>query len=102
MPEGDIPETEAEVRQLVRDIVVELAPTPEGYSGGESHLVDDLDYHSLALLEMAFALEDEFDLPPIDEPTARAIVTVGHVEDHVVRELMGAGLLAASLDSALR
>jgi acyl carrier protein len=53
----------------------------------EARLVDDLQYHSLALLELAFTLEDEFDLEPIDEKTAQQIVTMGDVEDYVIGKL---------------
>ena len=76
----------------IRRIVRELAPEPEG-GGEDAHLVDDLAYHSLGMLELAFTLEDEFDLPAIDEETARRIVTIRHVEDHVVGSLRERGLL---------
>jgi acyl carrier protein len=83
--------SEEELRKVVRGIVIELAPNPAGQSSETSRLVDDLGYHSLALLELAFALEDEFDLTPIDEPTARTIVTIKDIENHVARELKTAG-----------
>lgn len=38
-------------------------------------------------MEVAFALEDEFDLEPIDEETARKITTVGNVQDLVLEKL---------------
>jgi acyl carrier protein len=75
---------EEDVRTLIRQIVRELAPNPEGSPKEDANLIEELEYHSLALLELAFTLEDEFDLPPIDEETARKIVTVRNVEDHVV------------------
>ena len=76
--------TEAEVRDSVTAIVTELAPNPEQTEGaGDSRLVEDLGFHSLALLELAFTLEDEFELPPIDETTARKIVTIDAVAEHV-------------------
>lgn len=78
---------ERETRAKVRYWLAELAPAAlPSVAGGES-LVDDLEYHSLALLELAFALEDEFDLPPIDEESAAQIVTAGDVEDYVVAQL---------------
>ncbi|CAA9441425.1 MAG: hypothetical protein AVDCRST_MAG66-4021 [uncultured Pseudonocardia sp.] len=91
------PRTEQEVRQTIREIVAEVAP--EGTDDDVSstmHLVDDLAFHSLSLLELAFTLEDEFDLPPIDEDIARSIVIVADVEQHVVDELAGRGELAAA------
>lgn len=78
--------TEESARALVREIVSDLSPT-KAQPTLEARLVDDLGYHSLALLELAFALEDEFNLPTIDEATARAIVTVADVERHVLTQL---------------
>jgi acyl carrier protein len=84
--------SEEELRKAVRGIVAELAPNPAaGKSSEAGRLVDDFGYHSLALLELAFALEDEFDLKPIDEAIARRIVTVTDVENHVASELKAAG-----------
>jgi len=79
--------SEEEVRSLIRSIVAELAPNPGSAPSSDADLLDDLEYHSVALVELAFTLEDEFDLLPIDEATARAIRTVGDIENHVVAEL---------------
>jgi acyl carrier protein len=79
--------SEQEVRGIVRVIVRELAPNPDGASIGDAQLVEDLGFHSLALLELAFALEDEFDLTPIDQQTAQQITTTKAVEDYVVEQL---------------
>ncbi|GAB3935046.1 acyl carrier protein [Micromonospora vulcania] len=88
--------TEEEVRDSVTAIVTELAPNPEQTEGaGDSRLVEDLGFHSLALLELAFTLEDEFDLPPIDETTARKIVTIDAVVAHVNEILRDRGELAS-------
>lgn len=86
--------SEADVRSLIGEIVLELAPSADRPAGGEVKLVDELEYTSLALLELAFTLEDEFDLPPIDEETARTIVLVRDVEDFVVNGLREQGTLA--------
>jgi acyl carrier protein len=83
--------TAADVRASVRAIVIELAPERDESVGPDAPLVDGLGYHSLSLLELAFTLEDEFDLEPIEEATARRITTVGAVEDHVVTELTARG-----------
>ncbi len=82
-------ETEAEeaVRQTIRQIVFSMAPEPPSGSHADLDLVDDLAYHSLALLEMAFALEDEFLLPPIDQESAQQIRTVGDVESYIISQL---------------
>ena len=79
--------TEPDTRQTVLNVILEMAPNPDGGAVPASSLVDDLGYHSLALMEVAFALEDEFDLDPIDEASARKITTVGAVQDYVVTKL---------------
>ena|SRR5258708_872953 len=86
-------QTEGDLRKAVRSVILEIAPNANLQPLDSARLVDDLGYHSLALLELAFALEDEFDLPPIDEPTARKIVTLKDVESHVVKEFRSAGRL---------
>ena len=86
--------SEAEIREVVDEIVRELAPNPKGGDSSAALLVDALEYTSLALLELAFTLEDEFELPPIDEETARGIRTVADVQEHVVRGLREEGRLA--------
>lgn len=89
-------QSEADLRAKVRKIVMELSPNLPAVIPPEGRLVDHLGYHSLALLELAFALEDAFELSPIDEKTARKIVTMGDVEQHVVSELRSAGRVASS------
>jgi acyl carrier protein len=74
--------------ETIRELIVELAPNEAVREFEESlRLVEDLEYHSLALMELAFTLEDEFSLEPIDEEAALAIVTAGDVEKHVLAEL---------------
>ncbi len=85
--------TAEEVQKMVRSIIIELLPNPVSEVGEDAKLVDELGYHSLALLELAFALEDEFDLQPIDEKTARKIITIKDVERHILRELESTGKL---------
>lgn len=79
---------EAAIRATIRELVSELAPSDAIESVSAEHrLVEDLECHSLALLELAFTLEDEFGLESIDEETVEEIVTVGDVETHVIDEL---------------
>ena len=79
--------SEDEIRETIRQIVLELAPEPDRTLGEEARLQGDLAYHSLALMELAFTLEDEFDLMPVDEATGRAIQTIRDVQEHVIAEL---------------
>ena len=81
--------SEDEIRDIIRQIVLELAPEPDRTLGDDARLQDDLGYHSLALMELAFTLEDEFDLLPVDEATGRAIQRIRDVQEHVIAELRG-------------
>ncbi|MBX7266839.1 acyl carrier protein [Micromonospora sp. Llam7] len=80
-------QSDEQIRAQVQAIVLDLAPNPDGLRDAETALVQDLGFHSLALMELAFALEDEFDLEPIDEKTARSITTLGAVQAHVLRRI---------------
>lgn len=80
-------QSDADVRARVRSIILQVAPSPGGVQAGETKLVDHLEYHSLALLELGFTLEDEFDLPPIDQAQVQDITTVEEVEDLVLELL---------------
>jgi acyl carrier protein len=84
--------SESEVRDIIHEIISDLSPS-QGKPASELRLIEDLGYHSLSLLEMAFSLEDEFDLPTIDEETARNILTVRLVEEHVFVHLRTVGKL---------
>jgi len=78
---------EDKVRARVRDLVANLSPGHVTEFAPDARLVDDLDYHSLALLELAFALEEEYGLPPIDEVIAAQITTVADIERYVLSQL---------------
>jgi len=90
---NDVPPTtgetqsEEEIRALIRALILELAPTNDEPGQADPRLVADLGYHSLALLELAFTLEDQFNLEPIDQEAAQHIVTAGDVEDYVILQL---------------
>jgi len=86
---------ESEVEATIRQIISEFASPPGAAVPDEARLVEDLNYTSLATLELAFALEDQFDLPTIKEETARAIVTAKDVLDHVLSHLHSKGRLRA-------
>jgi acyl carrier protein len=79
--------TDEEIREVVQGIIFEIAPNQERPRSDGALLIEDLEYHSLALLELAFALEDEFDLPPIDEESVLTIRSARDLEDYVVRQL---------------
>jgi len=79
--------SEEEIRSKVLSVIRDMAPKQDVTITPDSVLIQDLGYHSLALMEVAFALEDEFDLDPIDEKTARQISTVSAVQDLVVKKI---------------
>lgn len=80
--------TSDKVRETVLAIIEQIAPERDRFVADTNlRLVEDLGFHSLALLEMAFAIEDEFDLPPLDEETGRGIRTTDHVLDYVLGQL---------------
>jgi acyl carrier protein len=87
--------TETEIRENVKALIKSLAPEKGAPVVTDARLVEDLGYHSLALIELSFLLEDEFNLPPIDEQTARAITQVGSVEEHVIGILTKQGLVTS-------
>lgn len=73
---------------LVTELIFELAPNQApAERSPHLRLIEDLEYHSLALLELAFTLEDEFMLDPIDEEVAQHILTAGDVVAHVLEQL---------------
>lgn len=72
-----------ELRETVWRIILELAPSSVSAPTEHTRLVEDLGYHSLAMLELAFALEDEFALPAMDAEQAQKISTMLDVEEYV-------------------
>jgi len=89
MTNSSNPVDEESVRKFIRQLILELAPNQTvGTYTPELRLLEDFQYNSLALMELAFTLEDEFGLDPISEEQARAIVTASDVEAHVISELL--------------
>ncbi|WP_425258858.1 acyl carrier protein [Rubrivivax sp. RP6-9] len=72
-------EVELTIKKMVRD----LCPGDASQMADTSRLAEDLGYHSLALVELAFAIEDRFDIEPIDQGTAQSIRTVADVVGYV-------------------
>jgi acyl carrier protein len=71
------------LRETVWRIILQLAPNSISAPTEDTRLAEDLGYHSLALLELAFALEDEFALPAMDAEHAQKISTMLDVEEYV-------------------
>jgi acyl carrier protein len=75
--------TAHEVEQIIKKMVRELCPGDASQMTDTSRLAEDLGYHSLALVELAFAIEDRFDIEPIDQGIAQTIRTVANVVGYV-------------------
>lgn len=69
----------------VRELVGAMSPLGSRAAKPTDRVVDDLGYDSVAILELALALEVEFDLQAIGEEQAVDLVTVGDIEDLVGR-----------------
>jgi len=74
---------EYEIKELIRN----LCPGDASAMKNESNLTSDLGYHSLALVELSFAIEDKYDLDPIDQASAQKIQTVQSIIDFVSEKL---------------
>ena len=71
--------TEPDLQQIVCQLVKAIAPAcPENVSL-DNRLVGDLGFHSLATVELAFALEDLFELEDMAMEQAVSIERVGDI-----------------------
>ena len=87
--------SEASVKVLIRELVLELAPNTAITEIKDEHkFIDDLNFHSLALMELAFTLEDELGLDAVEEQKLVDIVTIADIDKHVISELTAKGNLA--------
>lgn len=84
-----IPRTRTEVEVDVVKIVLEYAPNrPEDERRAAGlDFIDDLDYHSLAIVEMALSIEDHFELEPIMAEDVEHIRTAGQLADYVHEQI---------------
>ena len=72
--------------ERVRELVGAMSPLGSREVSSSDRVVDDLGYDSVALLELALALEVEFDLQAVGEDQAVDLLTVGDIE-HLVDQL---------------
>ena len=77
--------TEQDSRARVSEIIGQMSPLGPRQATAGDRISDDLGYDSLAVVELALILESEFDLQQISEEDAIDIVTVGDVQDLVVK-----------------
>lgn len=78
----------APTEDTVRAVIAALAPTrlERAPEPGDA-VVDDLGYHSLAIVELGFALEELFELEELSNDTAAGFVTVGDIAGYIAAEV---------------
>lgn len=75
------------MRVRVREVTVESAPEPRLDVSAQTSLIEDLGYQSLAMLELGFILEEEFDIALIDTESPIDVRTVGELEEWIVEKI---------------
>lgn len=70
-------------------LVLQMAPEPlpPEADPGAADFVDDLGYHSVALVELGFAVEERFDLEPISAEDVEDVQTAKDLAEFVNRRL---------------
>lgn len=76
-------ERDREVREIVLKIVRCLAPDQDVEVTESVDLRDELGYHSLALVELGFLVEDAFFLEPIPRELAELVRVPSDIVDYV-------------------
>jgi acyl carrier protein len=71
----------AETVARVREIIGDMSPKKITDPAGDERLVEELGYDSISFLELALALESEFNLFEFDEEQAASLVTVADVSN---------------------
>lgn len=79
MPEINTAIGTGQVRAVVHEVVRLIAPFPQEVVTDEQELVNQLAFHSLALAELGFALEELFSLDAVTPEQAMSMTTVGDI-----------------------
>ncbi|HEX8052711.1 MAG TPA: phosphopantetheine-binding protein [Thermoleophilaceae bacterium] len=82
---------DATLAARVAALVLELSPRRATAAPEDALLVTDLGYESLALIELAAALEDEFRIGPVAADDALAVETIADVTRLVAGFFEGGG-----------
>jgi acyl carrier protein len=77
-----------DIAARVRDLVGSLVPAGARQVGSSDRLIEDLGFDSVAILELALALEVEFDLQEIEEDQTVGLVTVGDIENVIAKAVV--------------
>ncbi len=65
--------------RAIADLIRRYAPHAEADIASGTRLREELGFESLSLIELAFALELEFSLPPVSDEAAMDVKTVGDI-----------------------
>ena len=77
---------EKEIREKVKKVVAEKLAVSEDKITDEARYVEDLGADSLALVDIAMALEDEFGMKIPDEDIEKITTvgsTIGYIKEHL-------------------
>ncbi|MFI0351068.1 acyl carrier protein [Actinomadura sp. 9N407] len=78
---NDADNEEALVRELIRELVSQIAPTESPQVRSDHILRDELGFDSVREVELTFALEDFFEFEPFVIEDSPHLRTVGDLED---------------------
>jgi acyl carrier protein len=81
-PDAELERT-ISISSVVRHAIVMIAPSHPAFTVEGDHLINDLAFDSLTLVELAFALEELFGLDAVTPERAMTLRTVGDIITHV-------------------
>jgi acyl carrier protein len=79
MHESSLTVDAEQVADVIQEVVRLIAPTGPASIAPDLQLIHDLGFHSLALAELGFTLEDLFSLDAVTPEQAMTLSTVGDV-----------------------
>jgi acyl carrier protein len=65
---------------VVRELIVEMSPLGVAEISPETALVEELGFDSLGLVELVVVIEDQLDLPRLEEQALIGVERVGDLE----------------------
>lgn len=87
------------IASVVHHVIQLVSPQPVASVADEQHLVGELGYHSLALAELAFTLEDLFSLDAMTPEQAITLQTVGDIIGLIVAAVAAGEAKPPALES---
>lgn len=77
--------------ERVREVIGDMSPNKVRDPKPDQNLIEDLGYESVSFMELALALEAEFNLFEFDEEQAENMITVGDVSNLIGELVIAAG-----------